>query len=269
VTSSTESLQRWFAGAVTGKSPPEGAVESLLTPGPRMTASERLDVYRAGYVSRLVECLADDYPALKHLLGEDAFEVLATAYVHAHPSGSPSLNAFGRALPDFVRESGIDGAAFASDLARLEWALVEAVHAAPADHLSPEALAAIAPESWESARLRAAPSVRLLRFDHAVDAYLQAVRDDRPATVVRAPTATLVHRRGWVVWRRDLTPPMARLLEDLLEGATLGRALAAAVGEAGGEGAVDVTSWFQEWVAGGVFVGIETGESEPQSHGSP
>lgn len=263
MTSSTESLQRRFADAVTGEPPPGGAVDSLLTRGPRMTASERLDVYRAGYVSRLVECLADDYPALKHLLGEDAFEALATAYVHAHPSRSPSLNAFGRALPGFVRGSGTDGAPFASDLARLEWALVEAVHAAPADPMSPATLAAIAPEAWESARLVAAPSVRLLRFDHAVDAYLQAVRDEHPATMVRAPTATLVHRRGWVVWRRDLTPPMARVLEDLLGGATLGRALVAAVGEGGGDAAGDVTAWFQEWVSGGVFVEVAPSDPGP------
>jgi hypothetical protein len=222
-----------------------------------MTAAERLEVYRAGYRGRLVECLADDYPALRHLLGGDAFDALARRYVDAHPSRSPSLNAFGRSMPGFVRASGVEQAAFAADLARLEWALVDAIHAAPADPLTPEALAGVAPDEWPVARLRAAPSAQLLRFDHPVDAYYQAFKDGRVGAVRAGSTATLVHRHGWVVWRRELTPIQARLLEDLLSGAALGDALAASASSSGdGSVADDFTTWFHDWVAGGVFVAV-------------
>ena len=67
-----------------------------------MTAAERLAIYRDGYRARLVECLADDYPAVRHLLGAEAFEAIAHAYVDKHPSRSPNLNAFGRLMPAFL-----------------------------------------------------------------------------------------------------------------------------------------------------------------------
>ena len=250
-------LQRWFADAVTTEQEPSGgAVERLLTRGPRMTARERLDVYRSGYRGRLIECLADDYPALKHLLREDRFDAIASLYIDAHPSRSPSLNAFGATMPAFLAESGLKDAAFASDLARLEWALVEAIHAAHADPITPERLAEIAPETWVGARLQAAPSVQVLRFRHPVDGYYQAFRDGRDAGVATGATATLVHRHGWVVWRRDLTPPMAAVLDSLVGGAHLGDALGLAA-DAGGD-PVDVTGWFKDWVGAGVFVAVET-----------
>lgn len=261
---SIEELQRWVSGAVTGEvEPPEAAIEERLTPGPRMTARERLGVYRSGYRGRLVECLADDYPAVKHLCGEDGFEAIVHRYIEAHPSRSPSLNRFGRSMADFLVSSGMAGAAFVADLARLEWALVEAIHAAHADPLSPGRLAAVAPGAWESTRLRAAPSVQVLRFDHPVDAYYQAWRDGRSADVADVAggaSATLVHRHGWVVWRRDLTPAMARVLEALLGGASLGEsvALAACAGSTPSAPS-DVTAWFQDWVAGGVFADVELG----------
>jgi hypothetical protein len=48
----------------------EGAAR-WFTAGPRLTAHERLAIYRRAYHARLVECLADDYAAVQHALGRD------------------------------------------------------------------------------------------------------------------------------------------------------------------------------------------------------
>ena len=74
-------------------------VERFVTPGPRLTAAERFDIYRSGYHARLVECLLDDYPVLAAMLDRDdegQFGALCRAYVDRHPSASPNLNGFGR-----------------------------------------------------------------------------------------------------------------------------------------------------------------------------
>ena len=78
-----------------------GRIEDLLTAGPRLSALERLDIYRRGYGARLVECLADDYPVLQHALGDGPFEDLCRAYIAAHPTRGPSLNFFGRHMACF------------------------------------------------------------------------------------------------------------------------------------------------------------------------
>lgn len=260
--------QVWFAGAIMSPAAEQADadVTTILTEGPRLSASERLDVYRRAYVARLVECLADDYPSVKAALGEQCFESLCRAYVARHPSTSPNLNAYGRTMADFCREQSGSadlwsaGAtpAFAADLATLEWAMVEVIHAPSSATLTPSGLAQVPVERWADARLGMVPALRLLRFGHPVNAYLQALRQgEAPAVPGAAPSAVAVYRSGATIWRMDLSEPMFDLLRSLASGETLGTSLERAaarfedVDEAGAVGRV--MDWFREWVSSGLF----------------
>lgn len=267
------SCQTWFANAVTAPSSEfetgAEAVESILTAGPRLSAHDRLGVYRRAYVARLVECLADDYPALSATLGEDRFETLCRAYIAHHPSMSPSLNAYGRHMAGFcgggmapglaAELSGDPGLpAFLADLAALEWAIVEVIHAAGASPLTPSGLADVPIERWTDARLETTPAFRLLRFAYPVNAYLRALWQAESPGIPRAnPSAAAVFRSGTTVWRMDLTEPMCDLLQALASGETLGGSLeraAAAFGDVAEDVAVRrVMDWFREWVSSGLF----------------
>jgi hypothetical protein len=251
---SLRELQTWFVESTTvnrGK-----GIERRLTAGPLMTAEERLGIYQHGYKARLVECLADDYPALKHALGEEPFEAMCHAYIEAHPSQSPSLNFFGREMSAFCVDP------FLSQLAALEWAMVETLHAPPAPVLSLDELSRVDPERWPGAVLTPSETLRLLRFEYPVNAYLQAFKDDEAPSIPRpSPTAVAVYRQGWTIWRMDLTPPMASLLEALFAGSTLGDALESVSGLG-----TDVTVWFRDWVAGGFFGGIRYQTMQPDAH---
>jgi hypothetical protein len=249
--------ETWLSDAVTG---PDAVADAarMLTPGPRLTPAERLQIYREGYRSRLVECLADDYPAVRYLLGNSTFETIAHAYIDRHPSRSPNLNAFGRCFPAFLAAGHAGVGTFAPELAQLEWAIVEAIHAEASPPLTLERLESMAPEQWAAAVLVPAASVRVLRFAHPVDSFYQAFRDDqRPVAPAVASSATLVHRRGWVVWRSELTPAMARLLEAIQGGSPLGAALASSIESEDTAVQASITRWFQEWVSGGVFTAVE------------
>jgi hypothetical protein len=238
--------QRWFAGAVMNDAALD-EVDRRLSAGPRLGPRERFDVYRNGYVARLVECLEDDYPVLKHTLGEAAFEALCRAYVERHPSEAPNLNAYGRLLPSLCED-------FAADLARLEWAIVEVIHEPAARPLTMDKLASIPMEAWGTARLLASKALRLVPAEHRVNDYFQAVKDGRaPEVPAASPSATVVYRSGRTVWRMSLTPAMQRVLAALLAG----KALEPALDVAGDEPVEHVTAWFREWVSSGLFVGIE------------
>jgi hypothetical protein len=240
--------QLWFAGAImTGAALDEA--ERRLTPGPKLGPRERLDVYRHGYEARLVECLADDYPVLKHALGEEAFTGLCRAYIARFPSRSPNLNAYGRHLAGMCE-------GFAADLARLEWAIVEVIHQPAGEPLTLETLATIPMEAWATARLVAGEAVRVLTMDHPANDYFQAVRDgDTPPLPGRACSAVVVYRGGRTVWRMGLNPAMHRVLAALIAR----QPLEAALSLAGDEPPERVTAWFREWVSSGLFVGVETG----------
>lgn len=262
-------LQGWFASAVThadGVLDTE-SVETLVRRGPVLSATECVQIYNDGYFARLIECLVDDYPALAHALGEDTFASLAREYIQHRPSRSPSLNAFGQHLPAFCRTRGEPWAAFASDLARLEWALVEAVHAPAPDGVAPGALAAIPASAWQSARLVPSPALRVLRFDYPVGAYFQQFRDEAaPGLPERRPAATAVCRQSLTLWRVELTPSAVGLLDELVAGVSLGSAVAALELRTSdpaerAELARALPAWLGTWVSSGFFVSVEQVES--------
>jgi hypothetical protein len=243
--------QLWFARAVVA-SEDAGEASHRLTPGPKLDASDRLDIYRRGYRARLLECLADDYPVLEHALGADAFEALCDEYVTRFPSQSPSLNAFGRHMPGFCQ-------GFAADLAALEWAIVEAIHAPSAVPLAAAELAAIPGEMWPRMRLQKAPSLQVVRAAHPANEYFQAVRDGgNPVRPGPSPSATAVYRKDLTVWRQRLTPVMADVLAAVVRGETLEEAVAPVPDDQPPE---RVLAWFREWTEAGLFVSVVAGSS--------
>jgi hypothetical protein len=274
---SLAAVQRWFSAVTTHPAGVErgardvesvfgagrsgiGEIERLIAPGPQLSALERLEIYGSGYVARLIECLRDDYPALAYLLGEDAFDALARDYIQQHPSASPSLNVFGRHMAGFCRERC---GAFASELARLEWSLVEVLHAASPPDIS-EALRALQPEEFVNARFAASPALRVHVFAFPVNAFFQAFCDEAEAALP-APeaSAVAVYRAGLALVRRDLTPSLASLLADLAAGTPLGVALSALESESGsssGESPAElqqrVMQAFQSWVQDGFFASV-------------
>lgn len=195
---------------------PEGVAELLRAegdPGGRslagwlasdaiLAAPRRLEVYANAYFFRIHDCLKEDYAALHAAIGDDPFNDLVTAYLMVHPSGHPSLRYAGAALASFL---AADPAAapfrrrwpWASDLAGLEWALVDAFDAADAPPLHRDALTRLPPARWPELELRLHPSVRLLRLAWPVDALRKAWDRDRP---LREPPAA--HRTAVCAWRR-------------------------------------------------------------------
>jgi hypothetical protein len=240
-------LQRWFAGAVMRREAVDA--QAVLTRGPRLTAAERLGIYRYAYRARLVECLADDYPVLEKTIGRERFETLADAYIEAHPSTHPNLNCFGLRFASFLDARG---ERFASDLARLEWAMVEVVHAKEPMPLPVAELEALSPDQWPTVRLSPSPTLRFLEFAHPVNRHLQDIREGRAASVPSPSwSATAVYRQRYVIWRMDFTRAMADVLSALIDGRTLGEALDALESHAIVEG--DVMAWFRAWVSSGFF----------------
>lgn len=218
------------------------------------SAEVRLNVYRFGYLARLEECLADDYPAVKAFLGEERFSEVCKDYVAAYPSRSPSLNAFGQRLPAFVRDRYTEPwCGFVVDLARLEWALVEVIHAPAAARITLAQLAAIEPARLAEVRFRSNPAVRLECFRYPVGDYLQRLLQGNTPEGVPEPQSTnlLIVRRALPIRRVELDDVQTRLLDRLLGGAPLGGALTD----------LDVTEssvhgWFRDWMSFGVFDGV-------------
>ncbi|HVZ37030.1 MAG TPA: DNA-binding domain-containing protein [Polyangiaceae bacterium] len=271
-----QELQSWLLERVTeprarGSRKPgaEVALEEQVVAG-RLQPSARIEVYRHGYFARLVECLEDDYPALRYALGAARFEALCQDFIERHPPPSPSLNHYGAPFAAYCRTRSEAWGGFATELARLEWALVEAIHAEEGTRLEVAALARLSPEEWSRARLIPSPALRTLGFEYPVDEFYQRFvdRDDAleaPPDGVPLPapewSAVAVCRRAEVVWRLTLRASLARLLERLMAGAPLLPALEqlGSSADAGSATPEELQRAFQDWVSCGLFSAVSLG----------
>ena len=258
-----DALERWFDGQVAGpwegRRAPRPAPEAVVLPNARMTSRERIDIYTRMYFARLHEALGQDYPALRGVLGDDAFERLARGYVAAHPSRSHSLNFLGRAFPAFLtRAPRVPDRAAAVDIARIECAMSEVFDEEEARPLTPGEVALVPPGEWGRARLDTIPAFRLLALRTRANAAVTAARQALPLPRLGAHRSWVaVYRQEYRVVRLDLSRPQFALLDALHRGKTVRTALAAALRDAPRAEAAripgEVFGWFRDWTAEGIF----------------
>jgi hypothetical protein len=260
-------LQSWLFERVLAPAPAAAEAAAAVVVGGLLPASDRVEVYRHGYAARLVECLEDDYPALQHALGAVAFEELCRVFIQVHPPASPSLNYYGAPLAQFLAGRTERWSRPASELAQLEWALVEAIHAEEGARLDAAALGRLSPEDWSRASLVPSPTLRLLGTRHAVADHYQAFQEGSvPSGRWPSPgeSAVAVCRRAADVWRVRIPTALTPLLASLISGTPLLSAIERCTpgDEATGSTAIapeELQRAFQDWVACGLFSAVHLG----------
>ena len=173
--------------------------EAVATASSRLTAAERVEIYRSMYLARLVEALADDYPTVRHQLGDEAFRKLTARYAARHPSRTHTLARFGDHLADHLAErTDLPDRALLRELARFEAALNRAFDAEPAAPLSRDAFARLPFDEWATTRLIPAPSLELLSLRYAVGRHVAAAQDGLdPPRPRRRATFVAIYQRDW------------------------------------------------------------------------
>jgi hypothetical protein len=133
--------------------------------------ARRFAVHRNNVLASLVDALADTFPVVQELVGEDFFRAMAMLFARAHPPSSPLMYRYGADLPAFIEDfAPAQGLPYLADLARLEFARVQACHAADAQPLSPAAAthALTCGEQVGALRLVPHPAARWLASPHPV-----------------------------------------------------------------------------------------------------
>lgn len=105
--------------------------------------ASRFAVYRNNVQSSLINALADGYPVVTQLVGDEFFRAMAQVYIRRCPPRSPLVSNYGGDFADFIE--GFEPAssvAYLADVARLERLRVRAYHAADVLPLVHEQIAA-------------------------------------------------------------------------------------------------------------------------------
>ena len=223
----------------------EAEADQFIRPNDRLTSFERLEIYNRQYWLRLFTSFEEDFPGLQAVVGRKRFQALMRAYLEAHPSTSFSLRNLGSRLVNWLEENHAWTEPYcemAIEMARFEWADIEAFDGATWPTLTVEARSQIGAES----RLTLQPHVRLIESHYAIDDALIAIRNGsgsrdtssnnastghvskrtRALREMKRKTAYIaVHRFEDTVYYRRLAAEDYRLLLTLQQGVALGDAI--------------------------------------------
>ena len=206
---------------------PDLPVPSGVT-GPRgKNARKRFAVYRNNVTVSLIDALADIFPAVQRLVGAPFFKDMARLYLTQNPPSSPVLFEYGGGFAAFIENlEPLMRFPYIADVARLERAWLDAFHAADAEPLAPEVLAAIQPERLGDLTFTPHPAAQIIRSRYAAVSILSSSRAERPLDGIRPLEAEdgLITRPAFEVQARRLPPGAADFFEALIAGATLAEA---------------------------------------------
>ena len=249
----------------------------FIKPNDRLTSFERLEIYNRQYWFRLLSSMIEDFPGLRAVLGDTQFEAMSKAYLVDCPSRSFTLRNLGARLESWLRKHPKWAAAkqaLAVDIARLEWADIEAFDAAALPGLHTEDITGAV---GAGLRLQLQPYVQLLSFHYPVDDLLLAMRKEdedkdfasnafeerrkrkRVQAVAKLKPGAIflvVHRIDNSVYFRRIEAEEFAVLSALRQGKTLEKAVNAAFRKSSiplGELAASVQQWFQNWATLGWF----------------
>jgi hypothetical protein len=232
--------------------------ERAFTGSAGLSPIEQLDVYREQFWLRHVHCLEEDFPVLHALVGHEAFESLVADYLAAHPPTRFQLRHLGEHLAEFLATR--DDTLLA-DLARVEWAYVDAYDAADAPPLDPNAVSSVPEDAWPGARLALHPSLQRVRLAHPTHEMRAAWWEDkekRPIErVPRRAACVVVYRQKFLLYTEELEPLAFEMLDRLARGETLGAAADALAASSGADVEAHIGAWFTRWAGLGWISRIE------------
>jgi hypothetical protein len=225
------------------------------------------------------DALRSQFPALRRLLGEPAFERLAAlALAHSAAQGVPADSATGVAPRAFVHGLLVHGDVappdgtpprLLADVAALEAAIADVTALAPAAQHEPRlpesALLALPPEARELAALRPTRALRLVSVAFRLAGWLRDVhsgreplpprRGEQHVAIYALPALTGAHGLP-VTWWHGLQPAEGRLLSRLALGTRLGVLHEEAVAGGWNADADELANWLAGWVREGLFTEI-------------
>ena len=223
----------------------EAIAASYISPNDRLSSFERLEIYNRQYWFRLISAVSEDFPTLNALLGSKRFDSIILAYLNDNSSTSWTLRDLGAKLPRFLEaHPKLTGRRhrLAVDVARLEWAYVDAFDRKHRTPLTMEEAQAIGSES----RVSLQPHLQLLELRYPVDGLVLALKKRAPEAEIVSSAAsrreaqtrlklpTMRQERVWLavhrfddsVYYRRIDRETFLLLSTLRSGVTVSKAVA-------------------------------------------
>lgn len=230
------------------------AAVDLIARG-RIEPEEALAIYRNTFISTCVRALRLAYPAVERLTGAEFFESAAAEFISANPPNGGCLDDYGRTFADFLAAfPPVATLPYLADVAKLEWAVNNALRADDVPAPDSEQFTAAAKIDPARLILNPHPSLALLELQFPADTIWRAVlHEDEAAlaaiTLELSPRFLAITRDEDVVVER-LPQSAWHFLTLLCSGKTFAESFDAAPAQ-------EISSLLAQYFTRGRFIGFE------------
>lgn len=250
----SEIQQMFCDGLRSSASPSKALLDEIVDDGLQL---QRFNVYRNNFIVLNGDALADMYPVIKRLIGDQAFRVLATAYVREHPPMDRTLLLYGEQFADFLAAvPELSGLAYLVDVARLEFAWTAAYHADDASPLEQQQISSLSPDKLEDLHLRPHPSMHCIASDYPLYHIWSANQSggvDETISLDQGGSHIVVIRPKVEVEVREVSAGALTFLQRLAWGDAIGEAYSQATKV---EPEFDLNSYFSRHLFDGTFCSL-------------
>lgn len=240
--------------------------KGLVSPSGKADA-KRFSVYRNNVVVGLTGALADIFPAIQRLLGEEAFMSLARLFVADKPPTSPLMFKYGSGFAEFIETfEPLKNYPYLGDVARIERLWLDCFHEADADPIALDALAAFPPESLGDVVFEKHPAARLFSSQFAAVSIFSANRQGASMEGINPAIGEdcLISRPDAQVDVRQIPQAATMFFQTLFDGQTLGEAANAASVV---DPEFDISMAISTMLEAGIFSSCKINNEEPDQTG--
>jgi Putative DNA-binding domain len=224
-----------------------------------------LRAYRANAQELSAKALEASYPTMQQLLGIENFGHLAQSFWQTEPPQRGDLAQWGQGLAEYLPrvpqlQTLLAEHAYLPDVARVEWALHVAATASDA-MLDAESFQLLASHDPAQLGLKLSPACALICSMYPVTAIVQ-LHDARAVDTHAAARGSIANREPQtaLIWRQGFRPVLgvadpasSDLIQAILEGQSLARAVDAALAQ---KPDWEFGAWLAQQVQSGLLLGV-------------
>lgn len=215
---------------------------------PYLKNADRLHVYANGYYVRLIDVLSTDFPLIKWILGDEAFNILSREFIKVHPSSEYNINSIGKHFSTFLRRHTQHPAyPFLQQLSEYEWNLNQVQSLSRKSPIDFSSLKSVSVEQWTDAKFEFQPNLLHMETDYGFDQLHKEFRKKETFTndlLAEKPSFFIFYQKEDGSYSTSIEKMEYETLSLLMKDASLGDVLDALGND---EMVQSVFGWFQKW----------------------
>ena len=163
-----EELQQDFISAIFEKN--NSTAAKHVTGDDRLTAEQRLGIYRGSVHGILTSSLGVSFPVTKSLVGEKFFDHMCDVFIDKYPPTSPFFVKYGGAFSEFLEQfEPAKSISYLSDVAALEWERHQVWHEVILESVDFSEMASLTEEEQATVWFELKQSLRLIESGYRID----------------------------------------------------------------------------------------------------